>query len=78
LREIKRRHPDIEVIVVSGNATVQSAVRAMREGAYDYITKPFGLQELKLLLERVGAHLQAEVRKSQVGERSSPARVSAT
>jgi DNA-binding NtrC family response regulator len=69
LREIKHRRPDIEVIVVSGNATVQSAVQAMKVGAYDYITKPFGLQELKLLLERVGAHLQVKSENRRLGER---------
>jgi DNA-binding NtrC family response regulator len=69
LREIKHRRPDIEVIVVSGNATVQSAVQAMKLGAYDYITKPFGLQELKPLLERVGAHLQVKSENRRLGER---------
>jgi DNA-binding NtrC family response regulator len=69
LREIKRRRPGVEVVVVSGNATVQSAVQAMKAGAYDYITKPFGLQELKLLLERVGAHLQVKSENRRLGER---------
>jgi DNA-binding NtrC family response regulator len=69
LREIKHRRPDFEVIVVSGNATVQSAVQAMKLGAYDYITKPFGLQELKLLLGRVGAHLQVKSENRRLGER---------
>jgi len=69
LREIKHRHPDIEVIAISGNAGVQSAVQAMKLGAYDYIAKPFGLQELKLLLERVGAHLQVTSENRRLGER---------
>jgi DNA-binding NtrC family response regulator len=69
VREIKHRHPDIEVIVVSGNASVQSAVQAMKLGAYDYIAKPFGLQELKLLLERVGAHLQVKSEHRRLAER---------
>ena len=43
LCEIKRRRPDIEVIVVSANATVDSAVQAMKNGAYEYVAKPFGL-----------------------------------
>lgn len=40
LREMKRSHPDVEVIMASGNGTLQTAVEAMRLGAYDYITKP--------------------------------------
>ncbi len=58
LREIKRRRPDAVVIVITGFATVQSAVQAMKHGAYDYVTKPFNLEELRLLLERVLSHLQ--------------------
>ncbi len=61
LRQIKHLKPDIEVVVMTGNGTVQSAVQAMKAGAYDYITKPFGLNELKLLLERVAAHLKLKV-----------------
>src|SRR5947209_6664309 len=58
LREVKRRRPQAEVIVITSNATVQSAVQAMRYGAYDYVTKPFNLDELRLLLERVAGHVK--------------------
>jgi two-component system response regulator HydG len=58
LRQIKSRRPDIEVIVITGHGTVESAVQAMKAGAYDFVTKPFSLEELKLLLERVAAHLK--------------------
>jgi DNA-binding NtrC family response regulator len=58
LRQIKERRPDAAVIVVTGYGTVQSAVQAMKNGAYDYMTKPFSMEELKLLLERVSGHLK--------------------
>ena len=66
LRAIKRQRPDALVIVVTGFGTVQSAVQAMKEGAYDYVTKPFSMEELRLLLEQVAAHLRlkAESRTS--------------
>src|SRR5262249_39310024 len=52
LRQIKERRPEAEVIVVTGYGTVHSAVQAMKNGAYDYMTKPFSMEELKILLER--------------------------
>jgi len=58
LRRIKERRPESVVIVVTGYGTVQSAVQAMKHGAYDYVTKPFSVDELKLLLERVATHLK--------------------
>ena len=58
LREIKRRNAETVVIVMTGFATVQSAVQAMKLGAYDYVTKPFNFEELRLELERVVAHLK--------------------
>jgi DNA-binding NtrC family response regulator len=61
LQQIKRLQPAIEVTVMTGNGSIQSAVQAMKAGAYDYVTKPFGLNELKLLLERVAAHLKLKV-----------------
>jgi len=69
VREIKHRRPDIEVIIVSGNASVGSAVQVMKNGAYDFVAKPFGLQELKLLLERVSAHLKLKVENRKLCEK---------
>jgi two-component system response regulator HydG len=61
LREIKRRRPQAAIIVTTGSATVHSAVRAMQYGAYDYVTKPFDLDEMKLLLGRVAGHVKIAV-----------------
>jgi len=58
LRRIKELRPEAEVVVVTGYATVHSAVQAMKNGAFDYVTKPFTMDELKRLLERVTAHLK--------------------
>ncbi len=58
LREIKRRRPESVVVVMTGYATVHSAVQAMRAGAYDYISKPFTFDELRLVLDRVTAQLK--------------------
>src|SRR6478672_9050392 len=58
LHQIRERRPDAVVIVVTGYGTVHSAVQAMKNGAYDYMTKPFSMEELKLLLQRVSNHLK--------------------
>jgi len=58
LHAIKKHRPDVLVVVVTGYGTVQSAVQAMKDGAYDYVTKPFSMEELRLLLQRVAGHLR--------------------
>ncbi len=52
LRKIKREEPDVQVIVLTAFGAVESAVEAMRLGAYDYINKPFDVSELRLIIER--------------------------
>jgi len=52
LREAKRLRPDIEVVVMTAYATVKTAVTAMKEGAIDYLAKPFDRDELLLVVER--------------------------
>lgn len=52
LREIKELAPSIEVIVVTAFGTVETAVEAMKAGAFDYVTKPFNRDELKLTVQR--------------------------
>ena len=69
LHQIKQRRPDAVVIMVTGYGTVQSAVQAMKNGAYDYFTKPFSLDELKLLLDRVAAHLKLKTENRTLREK---------
>ena len=52
LRKIKREEPDVQVIVLTAFGAVESAVEAMKLGAYDYINKPFDVSELRLIIER--------------------------
>ncbi|MEW5723197.1 MAG: sigma-54 dependent transcriptional regulator [Thermodesulfobacteriota bacterium] len=52
LRRLKKEAPTLPVIVVSGYGTVESAVEAMRAGAFDYILKPFSLDLIEEMVER--------------------------
>lgn len=60
LRRIKEIAPDVEVAMITAYAAVQSAQRAMRLGALDYITKPFGVAEVEAVVERAIAKRQKE------------------
>lgn len=52
LRAIKREQPRIPVIMITAHGTVESAIEAMKIGAVDYISKPFDMEELKIIISR--------------------------
>ncbi|MDY6830621.1 MAG: response regulator [Thermodesulfobacteriota bacterium] len=52
LREIQQQERDILVIVITGFATVETAIEAMKQGAYDFIPKPFDPAQLRIVVER--------------------------
>lgn len=53
LPRVKELFPRCEMAIMTGHGSIETAVQAMRLGAYDYITKPFRVEELKLLLQRM-------------------------
>ena len=52
LRRVKETHPNVDIIMVTGLAQIDTAVKAMKLGAFDYIAKPFEPDELKLVVQR--------------------------
>ena len=65
LDEFKRDHPDLPVVMISGHGTIETAVAALKKGAYDFIEKPFKADRLLLLVERAieAAKLRRENRE---------------
>lgn len=63
LDEIKARHPDIPVVMISGHGNIETAVSAIHRGAYDFIEKPFKADRLILVAERAleNSQLRKEV-----------------
>ena len=52
LRRVVQAYPTLPVIILTGHGTIESAVQAMRDGAYDFLTKPVNLDRLSLLVKR--------------------------
>lgn len=73
LSAIKEYRPETEVIIVTGHGSMESAIKAMKFGSYDYLQKPFKLNVLKIIIDRIleEKNLQQEkiVLKSRVKDR---------
>lgn len=52
LKKIKAKDAGLNVVMITAYGSLQSAVEAMRQGAYDYLTKPFQMEEIKLVVEK--------------------------
>lgn len=69
LREIKRSHPLVEVIMLTGHATVESAVDGLKSGATDYLMKPTDIEELIKKVEEAyekRQRLEEKIRAAQM------------
>src|ERR1700757_144277 len=64
LEAIKQEHPELPVVMISGHGNVETAVAAIKQGAYDFIEKPFKADRLVLVAERAleTSRLKREVR----------------
>jgi DNA-binding NtrC family response regulator len=69
LAEIKKRHPLVEVIMLSGHADVASAIEGMKQGAFDYLMKPCDMDQL------IAKVTEAAAKKRQHEEKIIQARI---
>jgi PAS domain S-box-containing protein len=68
LQRIRRNYPDTLVIIVTGFATIQTAIEAMKLGAYDFMTKPFRPDQLRLLVGRAMEHILLREERDRLTE----------
>ncbi|NLH49021.1 MAG: sigma-54-dependent Fis family transcriptional regulator [Myxococcales bacterium] len=66
LEEVKSRNPDCVVMLITAYGTIETAVEAMRKGAFDFITKPFSQDELRFRVEKALEHHQLAKEKSRL------------
>ena len=52
LKTVKRDHPDIPIVIISGHGNIEIAVAAIKQGAYDFIEKPFNIDQLMVVIRR--------------------------
>ena len=69
LAAVKKMLPKTEVAIMTGYGSIESAVQAMKLGAYDYITKPFRVEELKLTLQRMAEKVRLVAENEFLRER---------
>ena len=52
LKTVKREYPEIPIVIISGHGNVEIAVAAIKQGAYDFIEKPFNIDQLLVVIRR--------------------------
>lgn len=69
IRAAKNRHPETQVVVITGFASLETAIDSMRQGAYDYIAKPFKLVEVDLIVEKINERKKLMEQNQKLTER---------
>ncbi len=63
LKQVKESDPDVAIVMITAYGSIATAIEAMKNGAYDYLLKPFEPDELGILIEKIIEH-QAQVREN--------------
>jgi signal transduction histidine kinase len=70
LEEMRTQYPDIPVIIITGHGTIDTAVDSMKKGAYDFVTKPFQIDQFLLTIERAAEKRRLEQKAKQFQEKN--------
>ncbi len=73
LREFKARNPEAQVLLISGFGSLETAIDAVRHGAFDFISKPFNIGEVKAVVERALAQTLTDPQKTRPPRDVQPA-----
>jgi DNA-binding NtrC family response regulator len=65
LAQLKERQPEMEVLMLTAHGSIETAIQAMKRGAYDYLTKPFHLPELEIHIEKAYEKVRLARRERQ-------------
>lgn len=71
LKEVKIQYPGMEVIIISAHGDMDTVIKAMRLGAFDYLRKPFRYIDIQIAIERTQKYLQMQRKLKQMEEKNS-------
>ena len=71
LKEVKEKYPNMEVIIISAHGDMDTVIKAMRLGAFDYLRKPFRFVDIQIAIERKQKYLQLQRMLKQMEEKNS-------
>ncbi|MEI7897466.1 MAG: sigma-54 dependent transcriptional regulator [bacterium] len=71
LKDVKIQFPQMEVIIISAHGDMDTVIKAMRLGAFDYLRKPFRFLDIQIAIERTQKYLQMQRKLTQMEEKNS-------
>ena len=71
LKEVKIQYPYMEVIIISAHGDMDTVIKAMRLGAFDYLRKPFRFIDIQIAIERTQKYLQMQRKLKHMEEKNS-------
>jgi DNA-binding NtrC family response regulator len=72
LEQVRRRHPEIPVVMLTAHGTVGSAVEALKQGAFDYLTKPFDPDDVRQVMEKAVSTRRLAAREARLPSDENP------